>query len=191
MSWQGEQFHQIPDRFVRNTPPQEFSMFGDTKRLYQDEGSLMAYPDPAPRTSPDRFQIDCHRCLLVQTGEKATYMDMPCEDCGRVQRSLYTPHTSHKQKGKFFTKVRKNMHSLFKAKKKTVCEKGVDDFPYKDNTSNLVCIVYLCSNTSINMFFRRDHREPVELKREHFVMAHIQVSTLHNMSQQENLKATK
>ena len=187
MSWQREQLHQIPDRLVTSTPPQAFSMFDDTRKCYQDEGSMMAHPDSAPRASPGRFQIDCQSCLSVQTGEKATYM----EDCGRVQRSPYTPHTSHKKKGKFFTKVKKNMQSLFKVKKKTVCEKGGDDFSYEDNTSNLVCIVYLCSNTSINMFFRRDHREPVELKREHFVMAHIQVSTLHNMSQQENLKATK
>ena len=175
MSWQGEQFYQIPDRLVTNTHPKAFSMFDDTRKCYQDEGSMMAYSDPAPRASPGRFQIDCHSCLLDQSGEKATYMDLPCEDCGRVQRSPFTPHTSHKKKRKFFTTVRKNMQSLFKVKKKTVCEKGVDDFAYKDNSSNLVSIAFMCSNTKLDMFFRRDLREPVELKRQHFLMVHIPV----------------
>merc|ERR1712227_843251 len=36
-----------------------------------------------------RYRTDCHTCMLVQMGEKANYHDLPCEECGRKQRSPY------------------------------------------------------------------------------------------------------
>jgi len=36
-----------------------------------------------------RYTLDCHSCLLVEMGEKANYMGLPCDSCGRLSRSPY------------------------------------------------------------------------------------------------------
>ena len=33
-----------------------------------------------------RFRLDCHSCLLVEIGERANYLGLPCETCGRKPR---------------------------------------------------------------------------------------------------------
>ena len=84
-----------------------------------------------------RFRIDCHTCLLVQTGERADYMGLPCGECGRVPRSPYTLHTPTKHKGVFC-----QMKSLFKQKKKS----GLDNERTGSKVSNMVfmSIIHVC-----------------------------------------------
>ena len=33
-----------------------------------------------------RFRLDCHSCLLVEIGERANYLGLPCETCGQKPR---------------------------------------------------------------------------------------------------------
>ena len=35
-----------------------------------------------------RYRLDCHSCLLVEIGERANYLGLPCETCGRKPRSI-------------------------------------------------------------------------------------------------------
>merc|ERR1711936_1118918 len=36
-----------------------------------------------------RYRLDCHSCLLVEIGERANYLGLPCDTCGRKPRSPY------------------------------------------------------------------------------------------------------
>ena len=33
-----------------------------------------------------RYRLDCHSCLLVEIGERANYLGLPCDTCGRKPR---------------------------------------------------------------------------------------------------------
>ena len=39
-----------------------------------------------------RYRLDCHSCLLVEIGERANYLGLPCETCGRKPRSVSHHH---------------------------------------------------------------------------------------------------
>jgi len=36
-----------------------------------------------------RFSMDCASCMLVEMGEKASYLGQPCDNCGKVPRTPY------------------------------------------------------------------------------------------------------
>ena len=56
----------------------------------QQRQVLDQYPSPdAPTAYSNRFSMDCHSCMLVEMGEKANYMGLPCENCGKVPRTPY------------------------------------------------------------------------------------------------------
>ena len=38
-----------------------------------------------------RYRLDCHSCLLVEIGERANYLGLPCETCGRKPRGASSP----------------------------------------------------------------------------------------------------
>jgi len=58
--------------------------------LSRSWGSLDAL---APPTTPEhrryRYPVECNQCMLVQTGEKAHYLGLPCDACGQMPRSPY------------------------------------------------------------------------------------------------------
>ena len=41
------------------------------------------------RVYSDSFSMDCTNCMMVAMGEKATYMGMPCDNCGKIPRPPY------------------------------------------------------------------------------------------------------
>merc|ERR1712107_65056 len=53
-------------------------------------GSLDALAPPStPEHRRDRYPVECNQCMLVQTGEKAHYLGLPCDACGQLPRSPY------------------------------------------------------------------------------------------------------
>jgi len=53
-------------------------------------GSLDALAPPStPEHRRYRYPVECNQCMLVQTGEKAHYLGLPCDACGQLPRSPY------------------------------------------------------------------------------------------------------
>jgi len=51
-------------------------------------GSLDALAPPStPEHRRYRYPVECNQCMLVQTGEKAHYLGLPCDACGQLPRS--------------------------------------------------------------------------------------------------------
>ena len=47
------------------------------------------YDDLYISSYSDRFSMECNNCMMVAMGEKASYMGMPCDSCGKVPRTPY------------------------------------------------------------------------------------------------------
>ena len=110
MSWQREEFRQVSG-----------GMDGNSHNCR--EGDRRTTNEGASGSSDFcRFRTDCNSCMLVETGEKANYLGLPCESCGRPPRSPYplhsTPTKTTKKKEKFFPMVKKHMKSFMKVSKK-------------------------------------------------------------------------
>ena len=41
------------------------------------------------RVYSDSFTMECNNCMMVAMGEKATFMGMPCDTCGKIPRPPY------------------------------------------------------------------------------------------------------
>ena len=110
MSWQREEFRQFSGRMDGNSDNCREGDWRTTNEVASGSSGVC------------RLRIDCHSCMLVETGKKANYLGLPCESCGRPPRSPYplhsTPTKTNKKKEKFFPMVKKHIKSFMKVSKK-------------------------------------------------------------------------
>ena len=67
-----------------------------------------------------RYRLDCHSCLLVEIGERANYLGLPCETCGRKPRSILL-HTRNRSVWPLSTIVTARDEKIKLASPQTLC----------------------------------------------------------------------